>query len=271
MLQQVVVETSSPMTFDIESADPDEILIIESISGLDPADITLFTGDYSRDGGYYQGRRVGRRNPVINFRINPDYANDVEVSDARELLYRTFLEPQALTDGVQVRLVDDRKPDRYFIGYTEKLPSDIFVAKPKAQVSMICVDPYLKSVTPVVGSDPGIVSLPLSYNGSADTGIELTLKVTTATNTIRVAMGGQMMTLSLATNFAVNDVIYINTVIGSRAIKRNGTDVMALLTASSKWLLMNAPSLTVAVDGGVTSDGKVVITNWTYRASWWGI
>ena len=106
---------------------------------------------------------------------------------------------------------DDRKPDRYFICYAEKFPAEVFSKTPTAQISTICTDSYLRSVVPVNANNPaGWVSIPFTYDGSADTGVAITLKVLTATNQVVVNIGGQLMTLQKATNFAVNDVIYIN-------------------------------------------------------------
>jgi phage-related protein len=272
MLQQVVLQTAVPMTLDIDSVDPDSIIVIESISGLDPADVTLFTGEFARDGGYYQGRRSASRNPVFNLKLNPNYADDIEVSDIREMLYDMFLEPSD-TDELQVVLKDDRKPDRYFIGVTEKLPADIFTRESKAQVSMLCVDPFLKSVDVTTASDVvGWVSVPVTYEGSAKTGIEMTFEVKTATNTMNVDINGVKMTLVKPTgNFAVGDEIVINTVIGSRKITHEAVDVMAYLTAGSRWPLLRKGVNTIKSYGSVEADGKVVMVEYTYRAAWWGI
>src|SRR5690606_37209960 len=117
-------------------------------------------------------------NPVFNFKINPDYANDVAVSDVREMLYRMFMEPTATSDAVQILLKDDRKPDRYFKGYTEAIESDIFVKEMTAQVSMLTTDPYLRSAVETTDSNAGgWFELPLTYEGSADTGLEMTFAI----------------------------------------------------------------------------------------------
>lgn len=272
MLTQVVLQSANPMTFDIAAADPDEIIILQSISGLSPADLTLFTGDFSGNGGYYQGRRADKRNPVFNLKLNPDYANDIEVSDIREMLYRQFLEPTASGDGLQVLLKDDRKPDRYFICYTEKFPVDIFDKSTKAQISTICVDPMLKSAAETTASNPGgWVSVPITYDGSADTGIEVTLKVATAGTQVVLANNGKLMKLVKSTNFAVNDVIYINTKIGERAIQLNGVDVMALLSADSSWITLAQAGNTLEAYGTASGDGAALITDYTFRSEWWGV
>lgn len=261
MLQQVILHTTTPVTLDIDQVDPGELIVIKSISGLDPADVTLFTGDFARDGGYYQGRRSGQRNPVFNLKLNPDYANDVEVSDIREMLYSWFFEPTQGNDGLQVTLKDDRKPDRYFIGFTEKLPADIFAKDTSAQVSMICVDPFLKSVDEVSVDDAGLVSFNIDYEGSARTGLELTM-VSDGSDTVTIDINGVEMELNHA--FDASDEIYLNTVIGSRAIRQNGSDIMASLVSGPQWLQLEKGTNSVVVSGAA-------VTNYTYRAAWWGI
>lgn len=273
MLTQVVLQTATPRTLKVDEADPADTLILTSISGLTSTDVTLFTGDYSRDGGYYQGRRAGRRNPVFNFKLNPDYANDVDAEDIRDDLFRTFHEPAAGADGLVVTLKSDRGPDRYFVGYTEKIESDQFSKELSAQVSMVCTDPYLRSSALTSYDDAaGTVSMNIAYDGSADSGLAMTLKVKTATPTVVVDIGGITMTLTKPSgNYAVNDIITINTSIGSRSIKLNGTDIMAQLSAASKWLQLTQPVNAFKTYGTAVADGKVGLTHYEYRSAWWGI
>lgn len=271
MLEQVILQSSTPMTLDIANADPNELLILESISGLTPGDVTLFTGDFAGAGSYYQGRRDNKRNPIFKLKLNPDYVGDVSVSDIREGLYRVFYEPQSLTDGLQVTLKDDRKPDRYFICYAEKWDGEVFEKSPKAGISTICTDPYLRSVDETTDSDAGWVSTSFDYDGSADTGIEVHIKVTSLTPTVRFSVNGQFMVLSKGSNFAVNDAIVINTSDGSRKVTVNGTDRMAYLTGASEWLQLTTEATTITADGGVVADGKAVITEYTFRSAWRGV
>lgn len=276
MLQQVVLETANPMTLEIGNADPDEILILTSISGLSPADLTLFTGEFSQKGGYYQGRRANPRNPVFNFKINPDYANDIDASDARDILYRQFLEPSVDGDGVQIRLVDDRRPDRYLIGYTEKFPADIFVQSPNAQISMICTDPFLKSVDETfVFTSAGWLTVPITYDGSADTGIEFSIKVVANTEFITVNNNGSTIML-LQGSFLADDHVVINTNPGSRSIQliRTGfpaEDIMVALSSSSTWLTLKQSANLLSVFGAAPGDGLVKVMDYRFRSEWWGI
>jgi hypothetical protein len=270
MLEQVVIQSSSPTTLNVSDVDPDEILLIKSITGLSPKGLTLFTGEFARDGGYYQGRRAGKRNPVFTFKLNPNYAEDIEVSDIRELLYKMFLEPNVDSDAVQVTLIDDRKPDRYFIGYTEDIDTDMWSLEQTAMVSLICTDPYLRSVEETSDSDEaGWLSVPLTYDGSADTGFFVELKVATANTQITLDLNGETMVLT--GSFAVDDVITINTLEGSRYIRKNGVDIMGSLSAASRWLQLSAVANTLQTYSTVVGDAKVKVMSYAYRSAWWGI
>lgn len=270
MLEQVVIQSSTPTTLNVSNVDPEEILLIKSITGLSPKGLTLFTGEFARDGGYYQGRRAGKRNPVFTFKLNPNYAEDIEVSDIRELLYKMFLEPQVGSDAVQVLLVDDRKPDRYFIGYTEDIDTDMWASDNQAMVSMICTDPYLRSADPTSDSDvTGWLSVPLTYDGSAATGFVVQLKVTTANTQVTLDLNGNLMVLT--GTFALNDIIDISTVEGDRYIRKNGVDIMGSLSAASKWLQLDAVANTLQTYSTVVADAKVRVMSYSYRSAWWGI
>ena len=270
MLKQAILQTANPMTFEIGSVDPDEIVILKSISGLSPADVILFTGDFARDGGYYQGRRVGKRTPVFNFKLNPDYKNNIGVSDIRELLYRQFLEPFPESDAVQVLLKDDKKPDRYFIGYTETFPIDIFSQSTDAQVSLVCTDPYLRSAVETNETNPGgWLTVPVTYDGSADTGLEITVKV--VANTPEVTIDNNGVKMKLQRDFLADDIVTVNTAIGSRRIQVNGVDIMAALTGDSRWISLKQASNILKVYGSAPSDGKAVATAYRYRSAWWGV
>lgn len=287
MLTQVIVQSSTPMTLKVEDIDPTQILILKSITGLSPEGLTLFTGDFARDGGYYQGRRISRRNVVMTFKLNPDYAYNngvgIETSDIRELLYRMFLEPLPTQDGVQILLDDDRKPDRYFVGYCEAINTDMWSSTQEASVTLVCVDPYLRSVTPTAFSDAtGVLSTPVTYDGSADTGLTFQVKVVSATQNVYVKMVGaapyndsQTIQIQQSTNFAVNDLIDVVTVIGSRSIKKNGANVMAYLQPNSDgsdpWLKFKEAAVTLSTHGGTPGDGKTKIMSYSFKSAWWGV
>jgi hypothetical protein len=270
MLTRAIIQTSTPMTLDIENVNPDDILILTSISGLSQAGAELFTGDFAGEGGYYQGRRAKKRTPVFNFKINPDYANDIEASDVREILYRMFMEPLATSDAVQVLLVDDRKPDRYIRVYTEDIEASHFEKEMTAMVSTVCTDAYLRSAEETVGSNPsGWLLVPLTYEGTADTGFAVTAEVLISTPQIVIENNGSTMTLDH--DFVIGDIITVGTQQGDRYVRKNGADIMASLVSGSTWLKLAESANTLRIFGSSQGDGRAVVTEYRYRAAWWGL
>lgn len=272
MLTEAIIQTSTPTSLKIDDVDPDEILILESISGLSDVKVNQFMGDFAREGSYYQGRRAERRNPVFNFKIQPNYNLDIEASDIREMIYRMFMEPQRDSDSVQVLLKDDRRPDRYFIGYTETIVAPIFEKDMKAQCALQTTDAYLRSAELTAADHAmGWFSLPLTYEGSADTGFEMTIKVLVQTSVVTIQNGTDLMVLDLASDFAAGDIIEINTTQGEQAILVNGLDRMVALTPNSPWLSLREQGNVIKAYGSTEGDGRAVLTGYSYRAAWWGI
>lgn len=270
MLTEVIIQTSTPTSLKINDVSPDEILILKSISNLSSVKVTQFTGDFAREGSYYQGRRAETRNPVFDFKINPNYAEDISASDIRELLYRMFMEPQRNSDAVQVLLKDDKLPDRYFIGYTETLEADAWVKELGAQVSLNTVDAYLRSAEiSQREQELGWFSLPITYEGSADTGLEMTVKLLASTSEVTIRNEADFMNFEY--DFVEGDILSVNTTPGSREVLINGEDSMIALTSASTWLQLREQQNLIEVHGAAANDGKAALTSYSYRAAWWGI
>lgn len=270
MLTEAIIQTSTPTSLKIDGVSQDEILILESISGLSDVKVNLFTGEFAREGGYYQGRRAEPRNPVFNFRIQPNYADNIMANNIRELLYRMFMEPQRDSDRVQILLKDDELPDRYVIAYTETIQADMFAKEMKAQCGLVTVDAYLRSAEEThVTSENGWLSRPVHYEGSADTGVEMIMKVVYSCDQVRVTNGSETMVLTGP--FVKDDVIEIRTTQGGRAIIVNGIEDMARLTPSSPWISLNANENVFQAYANQPKDGRVLLHSYRYRAAWWGI
>ncbi len=295
MLSRVVVQSENPFYLELANARPDDSIIVNRIEGLDPPDIDLFVGDYARDGGFYSGRRVGKRNPVLYLSLNPNFALGETVSGLRELLYRAFIDPNVAGDDVRVELQDDERATRYFTGYTEKIESSIFDKETDVTISMLCPNPYLLSVDESTFNVGG-TTIPFLYSGTAETGLEIKVLVTSATNIVTLVLNSVwVMTLNLPTGFEPGDLIYVNTRKGERKIQltRGGTigsdgvisggvtpDIYYTLTADSKWLELHKLPInsgnptgqsTLVVYGADSSSAVANIKQIKFRAAWWGV
>ena len=277
MLTRVDVLSENPFYLQIRDAKPTDSIIVEKIEGLDPPDIDLFIGDYARDGGYYSGRRVPRRQPIMTLRINPNYALGETTAGLRRLIYKAFANPFATTNGVQLLLHDDTLPDRYLTVYLEKAPAGIFdPGTPTIVLSFQAPNPYILDYVATVVAAAG-PTVPFTYAGDVDAGFEINFTVTAATSIIKFALNGVEM--NLTAGWLVGDQIYVDTRPGSRKIQLTRTvggspityDVLFARVQTTPWLALHAPDNTLQAYGATSSTVVGNITQVRHRAMYWGI
>lgn len=277
---------------------PKDSLLLRSVSGLNPPDVDLFIGDYSRDGGIYQGRSVQKRNVVMLMDLNPNPALGETFDGLRDILYKTFIDPLVDADYLQIVLHDDVKEDRYLVGYTEKLETELFSQDTMVQVSMICPDPFIRSMEQtLLTHETGWTTVPFTYTGTAETGFEVEIQVVSDTAGINLVNNGKKMTIDAA--LVVDDVVYVNTNRGYRQIRKttltnldamktahedwttkqiwdqliedeSTTSLMAKLTAQSRWLELHSQNNSMRIYGTTEGSLPAVIKLLTYSDSFWG-
>lgn len=274
MLTQIDVVSESPFEIPILGATPKDIFLPRKITGLNPPARTLFIGEYSRDGGTYQGRRVGNRNVVVTMDLNPDPALGQTVSGLREFLYKQLIDSQPDADHLKLLLHDDALPDRYLYGYCETFETDIFDSESTVQVSFVCPDPYIRDDVRTVLTHPsGWIVVPFTYAGTADTGFEVEIHITGATNWLTLQNNNQFMVFNKA--FVPGDVVVINTEPGSRSatITRSGdtSSLLPALSPYSPWISLSAQENTLRVHGETYADVIASIKELSYVTAFWGI
>lgn len=275
MLTQIDINSENAFFVRVVGATAMDSLLVRKITGLSPPDINLFIGEYARDGGIYQGRRVGNRNVVITMDLNPNPALGETVKGLRELLHKAFYDPLAEADFLQLNLHDDAGNIRYLVGYAEKFDSEIFEPESVAVISLICPDPYLRDSSEVTLSNAGgWTTVPFVYAGTAETGFTATILVNTATSTITLDNNGKKMVINRS--FAAGDVILLNTTRGARSINLlpGGTgaavSLLPFLTATSQWLELHSQANTMKIYGATTGSVPAGITQLKYRQAYWG-
>lgn len=288
MLTQIGVEfEGSELILPIVNATPKDSLLVRQITGLNPPDIDLFIGEFSRDGGIYQGRRVGNRNVVATMDLNPNPALGETVSGLREMLYKAFVDPLVDADYVKVNLYDDLGRVRYVVGYAEKFETAIFDSTTLAQISLICPDPYIRNDTETVHTHAtGWTTVPFTYDGTAETGFitrihvnATTPKITLANNTTTDTLldpnynKGRMI---LTRSFLSGDIIRINTIRGQRSLTLERPpaaeiSIVGNLDPNSQWLELHSQANTMRVYGSIPSDLIASIRELRYTMSYWGV
>lgn len=258
----------------IQDVSPKDSLHVRKITGLDPPSIDVFVGEYSRDGGIYQGRRVPSRNPVITFDIHPNYANGETVSGWRETLYRIFLDPSVDADFSQIILREDDGRSRYLVGYAEKFETEIFDVESMCQVSLVCPDPFIRDLQATVLTNiGGWLTVPFTYKGSAETGFETSITITNNTPVLTLANNGKTMVVNY--DFLVGDVVYFNTNRGSRniTVTRLGvtSTLIAQLSPISRWLELHSAANSMTIYGSTSAVRPAGINSLTYTSAYWGV
>lgn len=219
MITQVDMMSEEALELPILGITPKSSLLIKKITGLNPPDKSLFIGDYSQDGGLYQGRRVGNRNVVITLDLNPNPALGETVSSLRQGLHKTFNDPQPDGDFLKMRFHEDNNRVTYLVGYCEKFEGEIFDVDTMCQISMVCPDPYIRDdIDTVLTQQTGWVQVPFTYQGTAETGFIARIYVTAATDRVTLANNGKLMRLFNNAGYAIDDLIIINTIRGQRSI-----------------------------------------------------
>lgn len=219
MLTQIDVMSENAFDLPILGVTPKSSLLIKKVTGLDPPDRNLFIGDYSQDGGIYQGRRVGKRNVVITLDLNPNPALGETAATLRDLLHRAFIDPQVDGDYIKLVLKDENNRMIYLVGYCEKFEGEIFDKETMCQISLICPDPYLRDNTDtVLVQSTGWVQVPFTYQGSAETGFIVRIYVTSPTTSITLYNNGKVMQLVNPAGYGIGDIIIVNTIRGQRSI-----------------------------------------------------
>lgn len=225
-----------------------------SVSGLNPAPAEINTTPVSGiDGTRYNSARVGQRNIVLRLNINGD------IEDRRIELYKYF----RVKHTVRVYYKNEHV-DVYIDGYVETFENDFFTILQQPQISIICPDPYFKSMSETEIDFENVTALFTFPFAIAAEGIpfsslnEISSRYFNAGN---VETGGIITFTALAddvknpafynntngTFFGVDitmqsgDVIEINTQRGEKSVKltRSGmtTSIVGDRTSGSTWII----------------------------------
>lgn len=127
----------NPYTIQIVRPNP-QGFVINEIEGLGAGQAELHTtGRASMDGDVVNGARLPAR--VITFSLG--YGRNQDPSDGRQLSYDIF----PLKEKVEMVFTTDRRVVT-IDGYIESNESDIFTREPAFEVSILCENPYFRSM-----------------------------------------------------------------------------------------------------------------------------
>lgn len=211
-------------------------LFVEDIEGLEPVKATLVSSNFANlDGAQYHSSRREPRNLIVRLGMEPDYLVD-DVQDIRNRLYEFFM-PKS---EVQLRFIMDNGLTVDILGRVEDFVAPLFVQEPVVTLTMLCFDPDFKSVQESVfesGTTSGTNEVILPYRGTVETGFLFTLLVNRDLPDFTIyhrPPDGTLRTLSFTHPLVLNDVLRINTSVGSKSVLlTRGNVESSLLYANS--------------------------------------
>lgn len=242
MLTKVEVRTSAGTLLSLELDDISDGFAVEDITGLDPVKATLVSSSFANmDGAQFHSARRESRNILLTIGLEPDYVIS-SVRDLRTTLYN-FLMPKTevslrfyMSDGLTVDIS----------ARVESFDADMFTKEPKATVSLLCYDPDFLALVPVEIEGDTVADATeflIAYDGTTETGIQLVLNVDRVLSEFTVyhrPPDDVVRTMDFAADFVADDVITINTVVGSKAVTllRASTlsSILYAMSPQSPWL-----------------------------------
>lgn len=174
----IAVEARSPqgdlLVFPLE--DDSSGFRVADIDGLGPVKANLVsTGFAGRDGEQYQSSRREARNIKIKLELDPDPELDT-VWDLRKRLYKIFMTEA----DVKLTLVLVNGLSIDIDGVVETCDPVHFAQEPTMDISIMCFDPDFINPVPVTVTGTTTAdetAIPIVYDGTIETGIQLVLNV----------------------------------------------------------------------------------------------
>lgn len=219
---------------------------VREITGLDPVNASLTTSSLAQvDGAQPQNARRDTRNVVMKLGLEPDFSVNT-VASLRSDLYNWFMPKEYLTLNFYI----DETLTYTTTGQVETFENAMFSADPEVDISIICYDPDLYAVDPILvfgDTIDGTIETPITYPGTSDTGIifqmELDRDLADGFSIYNTPPANTYQAMSIATPLLNGDIVTINTVKGQKAITltRAGLDSSLLygLQTGATWLFFH--------------------------------
>lgn len=233
---------------------------IVNVDGLNPPKAKINTSEIANiDGQKFKSSKLEMRNLVITVKVNGN------VEENRIHLYEFF------RTGQWCKIYYNNDTRKVFIeGYVETMETDLFTVSQEMQISIICPDPYLKSLRLIfadISKTIGNFEFPfdieeegiefslydanritnISNGGEVETGIKITLTAVggNVTNPI-IYNTDTLEQFKLNLTMQEGDTIVINTQKGNKSVKKisNGieTNIINYVDDASTWLQLKIGS-----------------------------
>lgn len=271
------IQNKDGLLYELTGKEP--IYQLVKIEGLNPPQAQINTSStVGLDGELFNSAWLETREIVLTIYIN----GNVEVN--RLNLYNLFRTKEPCRFFFK-----NASRDVYIDGYVEEVKCDVFTKSEKAQISILCPDPYFRSVEETsteISSVVGAFTFPFSiedddpvpiscfdensvadvYNDSStETGVKIDLFFTASVSQVKIQNTGTGEILTLNYSFNADDRVTVNTNKGHKSITltRNGVEsniFTALAKGSTFFQLRSGDNFFSYLADNGSSNQNVYIT-----------
>lgn len=270
MIKKITITNYLSESIILDLRNPEQSgFFIRGVDGLGPVKATINTSQaLSIDGSEYNSARLGERNVVFNL----GFLENPTIEDVRHRSYRYF----PLKSKVNIEVETDNRTTKTS-GYVESNEPIIFSSGEATMISVICPDPYFRSVETIIvhfSSTQSLFSFPFSnesltlkliifgnlqiepqqlvtYLGDAITGVTMRIHALGAVGSFSVynLETGQSMTIDedilialTGSGLVAGDDLVITTMPGRKSVLlyRGGQviNVLNALGGDSEWIVL---------------------------------
>jgi hypothetical protein len=246
MLTKVEARTRQGDLLSLPLEDDTAGYLVLPIDGLGPTKATLVSSSFAQqDGEQYHSSRRESRNIKLKLELNPDPATET-VRALRRKLYNFFM-PKS---EIYLRFYDEEDGEvleANITGRVESCDPDLFAQEPTVDISIMCFDPDFVELAPEVisgSTTSGSTPITINYDGTVETGIELTLNLNRSLGEFtvyHVPPNDTIRSLDFDNvNLFSGDVLKISTVTGAKSatLTREGipSSVLYGISPQSNWI-----------------------------------
>lgn len=247
-----------------------------TIDGLSPTEVGVALAQNVDGGGLYIGRRPMLREITVNASLNPDYRNGQTPESLREDIYRlvpanedSSLDFRLLLDGVDVAMTP------VYVKLVEVSP---FSKDTLFRIVMASTSEYLYRKIPLLDTNPsqGLNVTPTFVNvGSAPTGFKLKFKLHGSMTEWALRRAVPSEEIRIKHPFMLDDIVEINTNIGSRGVwlTRSGvrSSLIGKLTPQSTWIMLKSGQNPFVVEKGPLDNHSFAWESLEYNPKYLGV
>ena len=249
--------------------------VSRTIDGLGPTEANVNLAQDTRGAGLYLGRRPSLREIVCNIHMNPDYTIGENPSSLRERLYlmRSNTRDGSLTFKLMLNNVEVARTPVY-IKRTELTP---FAKENLLQLILSSPDANFHRPTDHITVSPSFAKdvAVLPNEGSAPVGFYLKVEFTNTMNAFGLIRSGDELGLVIYNTFNANDILEIDTRIGTRGVwlTRAGvkSSLLGNMTAASSWLTLFPGDTDFTVVQGTSNPQSFTWLTYQHQPQYLGV